>query len=54
MLEKVLMEVSDITQGVSGQKPFFLMLCEAGGTRKLSVMIGAFEAQSILVVMRGV
>lgn len=54
MTEKVLMKVSDVTQGVSGKNPFFLMLCEAAGRRKLSVMVGPFEAQSILVVMRGV
>ena len=54
MAEKVLMKVLDVTQGVSGKHPFFLMLCEAGGSRKLSVMVGPFEAQSILVMMRGV
>lgn len=54
MAEKVLMKVLDVTQGVSGKNPFFLMLCEASGRRKLSIMVGPFEAQSILVVMRGV
>ena len=49
MLEKVLMEVSDITQGVSGQKPFFLMLCEAGGTRKLSGCDAWCEAGTSIV-----
>ena len=54
MEEKVLMKVLDVTQGTSGKSPFFLMLSEAAGIRKLSVMVGPFEAQSILVVMRGV
>lgn len=54
MAEKVLMKVLDVTQGTSGKNPFFLMLCESAGTRKLSVMVGPFEAQSILVMMRGV
>lgn len=53
-MEKVLLKVEDITQGTSGKNPFFLMLREAGGMRKLSVMTGPFEAQAILVLMRGV
>ncbi len=53
-MEKVMLQVENVTQGTSGKSPFFLMLREAGGSRKLSVMIGPFEAQAILVVMRGV
>lgn len=52
---KVRLEIEDVTQGISGKHPFFLMLREVDGIhRKLSVMVGPFEAQSILVVMRGV
>ena len=54
MTEKVLMKVLDITQGTSGKTPYFLLLGEVGGMRKLSVMVGPFEAQAILVSMRGV
>ena len=53
-MEKVLLTVEDVTQGTTGKNPFFLMLREKNGIRKLSVMIGPFEAQSILVIMRNV
>ncbi|MBQ4519981.1 MAG: bifunctional nuclease family protein [Bacteroidaceae bacterium] len=53
-MKKIRLEIEDVTQGVSGKKPFFLMLREAEGHRKLSVMVGPFEAQAILVKLRGV
>lgn len=53
-MRKVELKVQDVTQGTMGGKPFFLMLREVDGDRKLSVMIGATEAQAILVAMRGV
>lgn len=52
---KVRLEIEDVTQGISGKHPFFLILREVDGAhRKLSVMVGPFEAQAILVVMRRV
>lgn len=53
MMKKVRLIVHDVTQGTMHGKPYFLILREEGGPRKLSVMVGAAEAQSILVTLRG-
>lgn len=53
-MNKVKLEIQDVSQGTMVNHPFFLMLREADGWRKLSVIIGMAEAQAILVAMRGV
>lgn len=53
-MKRIELKVQDVTQGTMGGKPYFLMLREAEGNRKLSIMVGAAEAQAILVTMRGV
>lgn len=54
VVKKVELKVLDVTQGTMGGKPFFLILQEMDGDRKLSVMIGATEAQAILIGLRGI
>ena len=53
-MDKVKLEVQDVSQGTMAHNPFIMMLREVGGKRKLSVMVGSMEAQAILVSLRGV
>lgn len=53
-MKKVKLDVQSISQGTMSNHPFFLVLAEANGWRKMSVMIGPAEAQAILVAMRKV
>lgn len=53
MKKKVKLEVLEISQGTMANNPYLLILRETNGSRKLSVMVGSFEAQSILLCMRG-
>lgn len=52
----VKLELEDISQGMgaASRHAYFMMLREADGSRKLSIMVGAYEAQSILAFMRKV
>lgn len=53
-MKKVELKVQDVSQGTMTGNPYLVILKETGGCRKLSVMVGAMEAQAILVAMRGV
>lgn len=53
-MKKVELKVQDVSQGTMAAHPYFVILSETEGNRKLSVMVGAMEAQAILVTMRGV
>lgn len=52
----VKMEVTDVSQGMPGSNRYFVILTEQDGelNRRLSVMVGAAEAQAILVRLRKV
>ena len=53
-MNKVQLEVMDVSQGSMSHNPFIMILKETNGNRKLSIMVGAMEAQSILVCLRNV
>lgn len=53
-MRRVKLEISDVSQGVMANNAYFLILRESYGIRKLSVMVGVAEAQSILMAMRGI
>lgn len=48
----VRLELEDVSQGATSKQAYFIMLREAGGARKLSVIVGPYEAQAILTFMR--
>jgi len=47
--EKIELEVLNITQGFSQYNSYSVVLGETGGNRRLPIVIGAVEAQSILL-----
>lgn len=53
-MEKVKLEIIGLTTGQSNKSSYTLILGEVGGQMKLPIVIGAFEAQSIALVMEGI
>lgn len=53
-MEKVKLEIVGLTTGQSNKSSYTLILGEVNGQMKLPIVIGAFEAQSIALVMEGI
>jgi bifunctional DNase/RNase len=50
-MNKIELEISDITPGSSTSGAYALVLSEVGGTRRLPIVIGGSEAQAIAIEM---
>lgn len=50
--ELVKLVLEDVSQGATSRQAYFMMLREAEGNRRLSAIIGPYEAQSLLAFMR--
>lgn len=48
---KIELELLNVSQGYSPQHSFAIILGEVGGVRRLPIVIGAIEAQSILIAL---
>lgn len=53
-MDKVKLEIVGLTTGQSQKSSYTLILGEVEGQMKLPIVIGAFEAQSIALVMEGI
>ena len=53
-MDKVRLEIVGLTTGQSQKSSYTLILGEEGGQIKLPIVIGAFEAQSIALVMENI
>lgn len=50
-MDKIELQIERITQSPAGANAFALLLKEVAGKRRLPIIIGAFEAQAIAVVL---
>jgi bifunctional DNase/RNase len=53
-LEKIELEIITLTQNAAQNHSYAIILGEAGGVRRLPIVIGAFEAQAIAVALEKV
>jgi bifunctional DNase/RNase len=53
-LEKIELEIINLTQNAAQNHSYAIILGEAHGVRRLAVVIGAFEAQAIVVALEKV
>ncbi|HRP89261.1 MAG TPA: bifunctional nuclease family protein [Edaphocola sp.] len=49
-MNKIALEILALSNSISKQQSYAVILGEVGGTRKLPIVIGGFEAQSIAIV----